>query len=311
MRPPIRMLIVGMILMSACLGCSGSKEVVKPIPPSVISLHPAADYTNRFAVLLTHTPSTAVGRQMGERYFEMLINAIRDEGDRLQVVTPKDQGFPEFLLRLAQSPGTPDDVPIIAEKIRLAGYNGWGTARIGAIHVVDRQSGFFLFRKEHHYVFFDLQLAVYDPITGAKIIDDVIESSAEINEDEYPAFKAGQGGDYEDLIDTIDNTAEDMGEKAADTLDGQAWRISIVKVENGRIFLPAGALDGLRAGDRLTVFQGRRSLSGLDGAQYFVPGFEIGRIEIVSVTDHAAEARDLSESEGGKIQAGDFAASVK
>ncbi len=311
MRASIRIIIALWIVVSACLGCSGSKDALKDLPPSMVTAVPAKGYINSIALLLAHTPPTALGRQIGERYAETLINAIGDESGRVRLVTPGDAQFPDFLMETAQEAPAPGNVVAMAEAASVAGYNGWVIARIEGLRHEAKHTGFFWFRKMRYFAHCDLNLAFYDAITGAKMINEVIESSTKISEDEYNAIKTGEAGTFEELNAVITEIGEGLGEKVAQTLDDQPWRTMVVNVEGGRISLPVGARAGLRSGDRLAVFEGRRTLEGQNGERFFVPGFQVGEIEIVAVTDQTAEAEALGALQSTKIQVGDFAAAVK
>ena len=130
MRSAARICVVMCIALLACWGCAGSKEPLKPIPATFNSLKPAKGLTKKIAVLLTHTPPSPVGRQIGDRYLKSLVDALRSGGPRIQLVTGQDAGWPDDLGGLIQGLLSSGDALEVAKKFRLAGFNGWACARV-------------------------------------------------------------------------------------------------------------------------------------------------------------------------------------
>ena len=316
MQPYLRMCMIYMMLMIAGLivstgaGCSSTPNPLKQIPPSLVNVSPAQNYNNKIAIVLSQWPSTTIGQQIGKHYVETLIQTIKNESTHLILIDQKSADFPDYFLKMDQVVGSAQRLMAVSKTARLAGYQGWVDVRVAGLRPETKPSGFFWFRKVRHFIFFDLDLTVYDTITGAKIMDSVIESSAKVSEAEYNAFCSDAGQGEKTLKTAIAEVASDQGEKIVEILQKQLWRIPVVQIDSGRIFLSVGSAAGLRIGDRLTVFEGRRTLPGQDGMSFLLPGFKIAQIEIVHVTSQKAEAKDLASSKNTKIQVGDFAAAA-
>lgn len=316
MQPYLRTLvifkifIISVFFLSIGSGCSGAKDTLKQIPPSLVDATPTHKYKNKIVFFLSYAPPTAVGRLVGEHYIETLIKSIRNESTRLNFVGPKDSEFPLNFKSLDQMAPSPEMVMTAAATARMNGYQGWLDARLEGMRPEAKPTGFFWFRKVRHFIVFELNLTIYDAISGAKIMDSVIESSTRVSESEYNAFCSDTVGGVKTLKTVIAEAAADQGEKAAETLREQPWRTPIVQVTADRIILPAGSAAGLRVGDRLTVFEGQRMLQGQEGMSFGVPGFQIAQIEIVHVTSRKSEAKELTASGKTKIQVGDFAAAT-
>lgn len=311
MRSAVRLCLVLSIAIFVCGGCAGSKDLLDSIPATINTVKPAKDLSKKIAVALTYAPPSVLGRRVGELYLKTMLDTLRDEGPRLQVVSNLDADWPDGMTELLQSATLPENVLKVAEKIRLEGYNGWASARIEDIWPQARKSGFLWFRKERYTLFLQLTFAVYDPLSGAKIFDQVVETSTRIGEEDYQALKSGEALEIESLDETVEDVAEDLGEDAAEALQHQPWEASVVRVEGGRIYLSAGGQAGLQTGARLAVFEGRRLLEGQNGARFVMPGYKVGEIEIVTLGDRGCEARDLSSDQGSKIQAGDIAVAIQ
>lgn len=311
MRSAVRISVVLWISVLICWGCAGSRDALKNIPTAINQVNPAKGLNKKIALALTQTPPSALGRKVGDLYFKSLVDAIRDDGPHLQLVTRQDTQWPENMTEMIQAAASSGHFLDLAEKVRLTGFNAWACARIEKIWPVARKTGILWFRKDKYFIYVELSFAVYDPFTGAKILDDVVETSAKVSEDDYNAFKSAGAVEIESLNETIVDIASDLGEHAAKVINDQPWQTSVVGVEGGRILLSAGTQSGLQAGDRLAVFEGRRTMDGQNGERFIVPGTKVGDLEVVRVAEQVSEAKEQAASGGSKIQAGDIAVAVK
>ncbi len=311
MRSAARISIVLWISILICWGCAGSQDALKNTPTGINQIKPAKGLNKKIAIDLTQTPASAVGRELGGLYFKTLVDAIHDDGRHLQLVTRQDAQWPDYLTKMIQDAALSGHSLDLAEKLRLAGFNGWASARIEKMWPVTSKSGILWFRRNTYHIFVELTFAVYDPFTGAKIIDQVVETSAKISEDEKFDFASGDAIEIDSLNEAIVDIASDLGEHAAKVLNNLPWQTSVVGVEGDRIFLSAGTQSGLQAGERLAVFGGRRILDGQNGERFIVPGNKVGEIEVVRVAEQVSEAKGQAVLDSAKIQVGDIAVAVK
>jgi len=311
MRSAARISIVLWISVLICWGCAGSRDALKNIPTAINQVNPAKGLNKKIAIALTQTPPSAIGRQVGDLFFKSLLDAIRDDGSHLQLVTRQDTQWPEYLNEMIQEAGLSGHYLDLAEKIRLAGFNAWAFARIEKMWPVTRKTGIFYFRKDSYFIYVEVSFAVYDPFTGAKIIDDVVETSTKVSEDDSIAFAAGEAVEIDNLNEIIEEIGSDLGERAAEILNDQPWLTSVVEVEGDRILLSAGTQSGLQGGERLAVFEGRRTIDGQNGERFIVPGNKVGDLEVVRVSEQVSEAKAQATSGAAKIQVGDIAVAVK
>ena len=112
----------------------------------------------------------------------------------------------------------------------------------------------------------------------------------------------------EDLDDEIADAAEDLGESIGEALSKLHWKAAVVGTDGDRVFLPAGSGVGIREGDQLAVFEGRRLLAGKEGEQFIAPGYKLGTVQVTAVADQKSEAQS---STPGKIQNGDIVVSIR
>jgi hypothetical protein len=311
MRSAVRCIIAIGIAALALWGCASSPDAAKVIPATFATVAPARKHIHQIAAILGQVPPTPLGRQIGELYEKTLVHTIRAEGPLIRVRTFQDPELPDFFSSLARPNETSADASDVAEAARLAGYNGWAVARIMSLRTVEERTGVLWFRKTRPRLFFDLTLELYDAFTSAKLIDEVVESSIRITPEDYQTFQTGGTEVIESLNKAVAGFAEDMGAKVVGTIQDQPWCATVVKVQGDHVYLSVGLQSGLQAGERLAVFEGRRTMEGQNGAKFKLPGFQIGEIKIVTITAQIAEARDPNAHGDSKIKAGDVAVAIQ
>lgn len=303
-----RLFVVLLILPWFFLSCGGSENLLKEIPTTINAVKPGKDYKKKVAVALTQSPVTALGRATGELFFKTLVEAIRNEDSRSLLVSPGDAGYPDFMAKLSNPSSSPINAVALTEAGKQAGYQGLVTAAVTDIRVHTRKTGLLWFRDTRYFIHFSVTVDLYDPYTAAKIVSKVIEASTKISENDYGVFKRDEASSIEDLNDEIEDVAEDLGEIVGEALKAQKWKTAVVKVQQGRVFVPSGRQTGVREGDRLLLFEGRRRLEGQQGEKFIAPGYELGEIRIVAVSDQMAEA---TVPNAVNVQVGDILISGK
>jgi hypothetical protein len=306
-------IVFGIVLLMSW-GCAGSHDAIHDIPTTINSVEPAKGYSKKIAIALTRTPASEFGRRIGDLYYHTLINTLRDEDPRLRLVTQKDAGWPDFMTAAVQEDAMSTNALALAEKARMAGFNGWACARIESLQPVARKTGILWFRKERYFIFGELSFSIFDACTGAMVVDKVVETSTSVSKDDYNAMKNGMVADIADFDDAVSDIGTDIGEQAAEVLEDQPWQIGVTSVQGDRVFLPAGSSAGLQDGQRLAVFAGRRILDGQDGVRFVVPGPKVGEIEIVRVAGQTSEAKVQTASGASgdtSIQVGDIAVAIQ
>lgn len=311
MRTAVRPGLVLMMIMVACWGCAGSRDAADTIPTTINAVEPAEGFNKKIAVALTRTTPSEFGRRIGGLYYRALLDALREQDPRLQLVARADGGVPDMMDGMAQEGARPADALMLAAKARLAGLNGWACVRVENLQPMTRRTGILWFRDERYFIFAELSFSLYDPFTGAKIIDRVVETSTPVSKADYDAVKTGKAVAIGDFDEAITDIGADIGEHAAEVLEEQPWAAAVIGAHGDRIFLSAGTSAGLRGGERLAVFAGRRIIEGQDGERFVVPGPEVGLIKIVQVAEGVSEARVESVSSGARIQADDIAVAVQ
>ena len=289
-------------------GCSGTKGHVKDLPPTMASIKPAKGLHKKIGVVLVQTPPGALGGDLGELFLKTLINALRDEDDRLQLFTSLDNSLPQFLAALSTPSAEPLNAGQLTRDGRSIGYQGLMLAAIRDVRPFTKKSGILWFRKVRYYISLSITLDLYDPLTAAKIVGAVEEMTIKTDIFEYEALTNQENVEIEALTETVVDIAEDLAELTAETLEDLPWQCSIIDIRDDRLIIPAGQRAGLGMDDRLAVFEGRRLMKGLQGEQFIVPGRRIAEVRVVNLNDQFAEA---SGQDAGQAQVGDIVVPIR
>ena len=74
----------------------------------------------------------------------------------------------------------------------------------------------------------------------------------------------------------------------------QPWDGYITEINGDRYVVPSGTNVGLETGDILEVFDSSRTMEGVGGQRFFIPGLKIGEIEVVTIAENRLEAKLVS-----------------
>ena len=308
MQGNTRLCILLLWISCILMGCSGSGDLLKKVPPTINTVKAGKSYVKQVAVTLAQSPTTAVGKGAGEAYFRSLVEAIADENKRSRLVTPGNSDFPVFMDAPARAPETEPDANTLSREGRRAGFQGIVVASVRDIRVTTIRTGFMWFRKTRFLVQFNVTADLYDPHLAAKVISGVLESQVRISEDDYEGFQNGRVTSIEELDEEIADAGEELGERIGEALADLPWKTTVLGIEGDRIFLPVGSDVGVREGDRLAVFEGRRQLEGKQGERFIAPGYQVGTLQVTAVAGRKAEARITAEE---KVQEGDIAVPIR
>ena len=265
--------------------------------------------TQNIAVFLSHTPHTSMGRKAGEYFFSSMIEAMRDENRRLDVISERQKTFPDFIEAFGHD-DAPLDVFAIADIARRKGYQAFLVARIMSLYSESAENGFFWWRKSRHYLTVAVSVDVYDPFTAAKMISRVKDKRFTISSAEYFDFFEDESATIEikKLTKALIKMAESLGEAVAEFLADQPWKTTVLRVDGSDVILADGGRSGFKLKDRLDIYKGRRIIEGLNGQKYIVPGYKEGQIEITAMEGRFVRARVLGQFD---IQEGDMAVASK
>lgn len=308
MHGAIRLIIFLLFFFLTGWGCGGSPDLLKEIPTTVNTVNSAKGHIKQVGLVLIHAPNTPAGKTVGERYLKTLGDAIRNDNGRVNLLTPLDDGFPRFLAELDETSSGAVDAVSLSEKGRQVGYQGLIVAAVNDIRPVAKKTGMFWLRKTRHFIQYTVTVDLYDPYTAAKVVSEVMEGTIKISEEDYENIKAGTAVSIDGLNETVEDVAQDHGDRIGEALADHQWKSAVAKIQEGQIMIPTGQGAGLKKGDRLAVFEGRRLLENKQGGIFTAPGVQIGELQITAVDGQMAEAKALNAE---NIQKGDIVIPIR
>ena len=260
-------------------------------------------YIKKAAIILEPGLNSAFGRQAEQLFFQNLVATIRANNSQLNLSTQQDAEFPSFFKGLEPAANVRQVFPVL-DSARLAGFQCVLVAQLQNIVPEKKKTGGLWFRKTRYFITATVVLNVYDTITGTKIVDQSTEETVKVDVTKYEDFTEGRLFDIPEVNDMISELAERLGEEAAETVADHRWMTSVIAVDGNVVRLSADQSVGLKDGDRLSVFEGRRKVQGPEGEIYTIPGYKLANIQISGFVDNSAEAVVDGKAE---IQPGDIA----
>ena len=304
MRKPLVVLFCIVMMWSFLGACA--KDGYKRVETRQSLFETATDnrsYIKKAAIALKPVIDSSFGRQVEGLFLQTLIETLRSEADQLNLITSQDTEFPAFM-RAGDLFSNAAHADALVKTARLQGYQFLILAGVWQVEPIRKKSGVWIFHKERTYADIVVALDVYDTFTGAKLISRVEDETVKIRPDEYDALTSGMHDGITTVEETVADYGENLGGEAADAMSKAKWMASVAVVEGQIVTLATGRLAGLKDGDRLAVFEGRKIVTGQNGDKYIAPGFKLGEIRITSVEE--AKARATME-QPADIQPGDIA----
>jgi hypothetical protein len=135
---------------------------------------------------------------------------------------------------------------------------------------------------------------VFDTRTATKILDNTVDRRIEVDDLDYQMTQDGEQIQLPELNETLNLLLIDIGDLICNAVRDQPWDGYITEIDGGRYIIPSGTNVGLETGDILEVFDSSRTMEGVGGQRFFIPGLKIGVIEIVTITEDRLEAKLVS-----------------
>lgn len=227
------------------------------------------------------------------RFTDRLIN----DCDNVSWVKPGDPEFPDALDRVPRLDSGRVDNLALAEMGRASGVNAFLLGNVAGVDAEEKEKGFFIFRDTHYYESAQIGFQLYDTGTGAKLLDESLKESVEVDGAEFDAIQAKDLNAMYELGQTIDRIVEKGAETVCETLGKHPWQGFVAAVQDGRITLSSGRETGMRIGDVFEVYRIGEVIEGKFGQRFVIPGTLAGEIEITAVADGNAKARPVGETD--------------
>jgi hypothetical protein len=304
MRKSLILICLGMTVVLILCSCAKTKARRIDSRPVLAEFGTSLkSYSKKVGVEYVSTGRLNLGHNRESVFFDTMVQTFRAHSLRASLLLSGDQGFPKALNQWAGS-GRTGTMAEIALQARMNGFNALLSCSLTDIRVRDEKKGFWFFQRTDYYVTITVTMDMLDPITSVKSNSCVEEKETKISIDDYQSIKKGDPSTVAVLDKILNNLAEKMGKQAAEWLRQIRWQASITQVQGKKILLSVGRNHGLSTGDRLTVFEGRRVVSGYQGEKSIAPGFKVGEIRIVDLGDDYAQGVIQNEAD---IQVGDIA----
>jgi hypothetical protein len=286
---------LAMLLAVLLIGCTTVRNQTK----KVVGVLPFAGERLRKKVVIVPFENTTFlsDEAVRQRFMDRLSGLLAEECDRVLWIQPEDPGYPEVLGRVPRLASGRIDNLALAEIGRGSGINAFLLGNVASIDAEEKEKGILMFRDIHYFESTQIGFQLYDTGTGAKLMDESIKASTEVDGAEFDAIIAKDLPAMYELDQTLERIASEGAEKVCDSLGKHPWQGFVVAVQDDAVTLSAGRENGITVGDVLKVYGVGEVVEGKFGQRFVIPGPPAGEIEITSVADGRSEARLLDGAE--------------
>lgn len=304
MRRPCTLICAALLAAFIFSSCAAPRNIRVNAAQSFAEATPVNDhYLRKAAIVFSPMAKTPFDRQAEALFWQTLIDEIRDNASRLQLVTPQDSQLPAYL-KTPDLFSAPRDVFDVSQKARTDGYQDLMQAGLLSISSQAKQTGIWWFRKERYFMTVSVALDVYDTISAAKVYSRVKSNTVKIDRSDYEDYLAHRSYNIDEVDSAITGLAEELGKAADQALVQSRWMTSITAVNGNRVELAVDPAAGVQIGDKFAVFDARQIVAGPDGAQYVLPGYKLTDIHVSAVANGHVQA---SFEGPASLHAGDIA----
>jgi len=251
--------------------------------------------------------------------FDFQNRSLRESRDFQKVF---HKGLPAYLEKectdiIVSAPGGAAGLAVLGEPPRLAsgevdnyalavvgrrlGLNAIVVGSLEDIRVMDELRGILWAKDTQHLIQVYIRVQVFDDATATKIMDRTFERRIQIDELEYNLISSSRSIKLPELNETLHNLLVDIGDNICWSIESLPWVGFLTRIDGQRYIISSGSGVGLKVGDILQVFDSSKTIKGVGGQRFFLPGPKIGEIKIVAVSENSAQAERLS---GENIKAG-------
>lgn len=285
------------LVVFSLLACAKPQNIrIEPRPSFAEAQIRTKGYTKNVAVTSPAGSPGTVEHRINQHFSEMLTTAMQSKSNHLTWAP------------LAQADPLGGDPFTLVASARSQGFHHLLDTAVMDVRVSEKRTGIWWMRKTRYFMTVVVYLDIYDTFTAAKVTSKVREQVIKIDSEIYETFTDSSLESIPALDKTIAAMADKLGMHAADTITAAPWKTVVSAVDGERIELAAGQAAGVRVGDRLAVYEGRRTVEGYGGEKFVAPGYKLGTIHIIAVSDTRAVGRLDQRVD---IQVGDVAVPVK
>jgi len=308
----MRFLIIPLVVVCCAMifftGCSTPVNVRGDQPPAIseIKIKKAA-HGKRAAITIESLLTTPIGRQAETLLLQTLIQNLRKEAPQVILLTPDEPQFPSFM-QGADPFSDGDKIFSATDQARMAGFNFLMQTSIVNIRPHKERTGLWWFRKERNFLTMVAAIDVYDTFTASKLYSNVVEKEVKLEQGEYEAYVSAYQTGILPVDAGIVDMAEELADGAAKAMTEAPWMAAVKEVNGSQVTLASGRSAGLANGEVLTLFDFSRTIEGVQGLRYRVPGYKIADIRLEDVGEYSATATLSAPAE---VHVGDIVVQVK
>ena len=177
---------------------------------------------------------------------------------------------------------------------RQLGLNAIATGSLEDIRVIEDSQGILWTKDTLHLVQIFIRVEVFDTRTATKILDNTVDRRIEIDDLDFQMTQDREQIQLPGLNETLNLLLIDIGDLICNAVRDQPWDGYITEINGDRYVVPSGTNVGLETGDILEVFDSSRTMEGVGGQRFFIPGLKIGQIEVVTIAEDRLEAKLVS-----------------
>ncbi len=301
-RPSAVALILLTVLFAA-IGCATSRTVVRKTTDTITQTTrdigrkmalSDEDLKRKVAILQFENDTLREAKNFQDIFHNGLPEYLSSQCQGIIIANPATGGLLNELRETPKLNSGLIDGYALAILGRQVGLNAIVTGSLEDIRVIEDSQGILWTKEKLHLVQIFIRVEVFDTRTATKILDNTVDRRIEIDDLDYQMTQDVELNELPELKETLNLLLSDTGDRICNAVRDQPWDGYITKIDGDRYVIPSGTKVGLKTGDILEVFDSSRTIEGVGGQRFFIPGLKIGVIEIVTITEDRLEAKLVS-----------------
>jgi len=286
---------VTLMVMLIGIGCATVSDVVEKTKDLASPVMPSKnDLKKKVGIAKFENISEIKDESLARQLESLLVENLGSKYEDIILVQSKDSDDLQFLADLPKNRSGEVNNLLLSEKGRKSGLNAIVAATIISFRRGEETSGFVWFKESNTVAKMIIRVDVYDTYTGAKAMFETYNREIKIGDDDLPVFDSGKIMEIESVAGEMAQVSKDMGKAIYKALEKEKWKGLIISADNDKVVLSAGAVAGIKTGDRFDIFDNKGTVEGIGGHQYHIPGLAIDEIEITSLNEDRSEGVSVS-----------------
>lgn len=280
----------------AICACASLPSSYRKAPEKLLrDVTAASPYKPKVGLLNVANLSVMQDQNLEGKFQELFTRRFKSACTDAILITARDPVHSDFLNTYPKLESGAIDNFALSNAGRAEGYNAVITGAVGGIAIREQRKGLWSFRKNHYYLQLLVFVDVYDMHDAAKIYSEPVMKEFEVTPEDAQKIKAAETVELPVLKQTIEKIAEDAAAETCAAIESQTWKGFVVAAEDKQVKISSGSAQGIQAGQQFEVYDAARTMEGFGGQKFYVPGFQIGEIQISRVQTGQAEAKVLTE----------------